>query len=77
MRPDDQPFVVIVVDRTADGVMFRIATDEEALRAILGETISSANEPPILDLEAVVVEEAGHSEDEDAEGPVPRDTIRH
>jgi hypothetical protein len=52
------PILVIVVDRNADCAVLRVAADYADLRAILCESTSSAKQPPILDLEAAVLDEA-------------------
>jgi hypothetical protein len=56
MRPDDLPFVVILVDRRPEGVALRVVSDYESLRTVLNEGPLSKNEPEILDLDAVVID---------------------
>jgi hypothetical protein len=59
MRPYDPPCLVIIVDRHPEGVSLRVANDRESLRAILAEA-RRAQEPKILDLEPVVIDDRDH-----------------
>jgi hypothetical protein len=59
MKSYDLPCLVIIVDRGANGVSFRVANDCESVRAILAEA-HRAEEAKILDLEAVVIDDRDH-----------------
>jgi hypothetical protein len=79
MKAREMPFIVIVADTNGEFVSFRVAADHNTLCAILDEILASANEGPILDLEAVVVDEADlvRSQNEDPDRFRPHDAILH